>query len=115
MKLERLQEIKKSVDYLQKAGKLNYTGVFANYCRELIAAYENQGELLQLSLANVDRLNEELADAVEMLAEEGFSVTDEKGLKYATLREQLDIALGWINANPNRKRAYELDNRNKDE
>ena len=31
----------------------------------------------------------ELADAVEMLAEEGFSVTDEKGLEYVTLRKQL--------------------------
>ena len=61
---ERLQEIKTAWE----KGLLPTSVV-----SELIAAYENQGELLQLSLANVDRLNEELVEANELydIAEEG--------------------------------------------
>ena len=40
MKPERLQEINQRVEYLSKAGRLNYTGLFASYCKELIAAVE---------------------------------------------------------------------------
>ena len=90
MKPERLQEIK---NFRLLKGNEEWTSqedvdTEADFI-ELIAAYENQGELLQLSLANVDRLNEELADAVEMLADCGVYVTDEKGEEYVTLRKQL--------------------------
>ena len=40
MKPERLQEINQRVEYLSKAGRLNYTGLFASYCKELITAVE---------------------------------------------------------------------------
>ena len=52
MKPERLQEIKESWAH-QRITEIEIM--------ELLSAYENQGELLQLSLANVDRLKEELA------------------------------------------------------
>ena len=63
MKPERLQEIK--VVYTLPYGEEYPTEAAHDLgmdIAELIAAYENQGELLQLSLANVDRLNEELAE-----------------------------------------------------
>ena len=62
---ERLQEIKEGWWSLSQMVHPNEE-IIRNadvYITQLIAAYENQGELLQLSLANVDRLNEGLAEA----------------------------------------------------
>ena len=55
---------------------------------ELIAAYENQGELLQLSLANVDRLNDDLRQAQAELAE-ATNHLDAWGKRILDLRKQL--------------------------
>ena len=79
MKPERLQEIKDRAYHeastTEELGwKLNTDKMFDDI-RKLIAAYENQGELLQLSLANVDRLNEELKQAQAELAENKEKLT----------------------------------------
>jgi len=57
---KRLQEIK---DCLLPYGEEHLTDEehdWSEVTTELITAYENQGELLQLALGNVDKLNEEL-------------------------------------------------------
>ena len=57
MEPERLQVIKRNVSGVVRIDDAEDLWRIA---KELITALENQGELLQLSLANVDRLNEEL-------------------------------------------------------
>ncbi len=94
---KRLQEIKEALDNTRRLFNFDSqpkerVQMFHDM-KELIAAYENQGELLQLALGNTDKAQAELVDAVEMLAEEGFYVTDEKGLEYVTLRKQLACLL----------------------
>ena len=53
---------------------------------------------IDILCAALEAAQQELADAVEMLAEEGFSVTDEKGAEYVTLRAQLAEAEGTISS-----------------
>ena len=63
---ERLQEIKKR-NYRMRFVAPYDTDIVLKDVEKLLTALENQGELLQLSLANVDRLNEELAEARRIL------------------------------------------------
>lgn len=58
---ERLQEMKER--YEQEDGLCLYTDIAVKDILDLIAAYENQGELLQLALGNTDKLNEKLEEA----------------------------------------------------
>ena len=71
---EQLQEIKDRYVLPYGEDHLSHEAhVIGEDVYELITALENQGELLQLSLANVDRLNDELVEANELydIAEEG--------------------------------------------
>ena len=58
---------------------------------ELIAAHENQGELLRLSLGNVDKLNTALEAAQQRLAEADVRITKLKSFLYS-LRDVTTVA-----------------------
>lgn len=66
---DRLQEIKEDIERGRKYDvpndwDCNYEELY-DTMDELITAYENRGELLQLALGNTDKLNEELAEMQE--------------------------------------------------
>jgi len=85
---ERLQEIKEEVSYAE-ARPLEFPLV--HIAKELIAAHENQGELLRLSLGNVDKLNTALEAAQQRLAEADVRITKLKSFLYS-LRDVTTVA-----------------------
>ena len=86
MKPERLQKIINEYDKrVDDRDTYEWDMFVSDVIPELIAAYENQGELLQLSLANVDRLNE----GAEMQHEIHVMLIEDAVSKYETAQAEL--------------------------
>ena len=83
---KKLQEMKSRVKNSREISHEYYVGEITNdFLHELIAAYENQGELLRLSLANVDKLNED----AEMQHEIHVMLIEDAVSKYETAQAEL--------------------------